>query len=162
VLVVDNSGRVVAYNRRFIDMWRIPDDLASLRDDGHLLAYVVDQLRDPDTFLRKVRALYAEPHAASHDVVEFLDGRIFERDSRPRRVDGKTIGRVWSFRDVTVERRASRRASFLAGASKVLAGPLDDEAPLDTLARLSVPYLGDWCAIFLVDASGTIRCVAAH
>jgi PAS domain S-box-containing protein len=162
VLVVDNSGRVVACNRRFIDMWRIPDELASLRDDGHMLAYVVDQLRDPDAFLGKVRQLYAEPHASSHDIIEFKDGRIFERDSRPRRVDGKTIGRVWSFRDVTSERRASRRASFLAAASKVLAGPLDDGAPLDSLARLTVPYLGDWCAIFLVDAGGAIRCAAAH
>jgi PAS domain S-box-containing protein len=162
VLVVDNSGRLVEFNRRFVDMWQIPDEITDSRDDVRALAYVIDQLRDPDQFLRKVRALYAEPTAASHDVLEFRDGRIFERDSRPQRVEGKNVGRVWSFRDVTAERRASQRASFLAAASKILAGPLDDAAPLDAIARLSVPFLGDWSVLYLVRSDGRIEGAAAH
>lgn len=160
ILVVDSGGRIVDFNRQFADMWRIPPEVLALRDDQRSLQHVVEQLRDPDGFLAKVRALYAEPEASSHDVIEFRDGRIVERDSKPQRVDGKSVGRVWSFRDVTNERRATRRATFLAAASKVLAGPLEDATPLDVIARLSVPFLADWCSILLVDANGSVKPVA--
>ena len=162
ILVVDSGGRIIDYNRRFAEMWSIPPDILAARDDSRAIGVAVSQLRDPDGFLAKVRALYAEPEAISHDVLELRDGRIFERDSRPQLVDGRSVGRVWSFRDVTAERRATRRATFLAAASKILAGPLEDVTPLDVLARMTVPWLCDWCNILLVDDDGEVRSAAAY
>jgi PAS domain S-box-containing protein len=106
ILVVDASGKMVHFNRRFVDMWRIPPDIVESRDENRALEFVLDQLKDPAAFVKKVMTLYAQPGAASHDVVELADGRLIERDSRPQEVDGKTVGRVWSFRDVTVRRHA--------------------------------------------------------
>ncbi len=56
-------------------------------------------------FVAKVQELYEEPDAHSHDLLEFMDGRVFERDSLPQRIDGEVVGRVWSFRDVTEHQR---------------------------------------------------------
>lgn len=162
VLVVDKDAHIVGYNQRFLDLWKIPQELIADIDDSRALRHAAQQLREPGRFLDKVHALYSEPDASSHDVLELRDGRILERDSRPQRVAGRSVGRVWSFRDVTSDRRAGRRAGFLAAASKLLGGPLEDEMPLDGLARLSVPYLGDWCNIFLVDDQGTIRTAGTH
>jgi len=101
ILVVDNEGRIVSFNRKFADMWRIPEDILSSRDDNQALAFVLDQLRDPERFVRKVKDLYDEPDARSYDWLDFKDGRMFERYSAPQKVAGKTVGRVWSFHDVT-------------------------------------------------------------
>jgi PAS domain S-box-containing protein len=106
ILVVDGKGKVTSFNQKFLSLWRISDSLAVSRDDDQLLQYVLDQLQDPDSFLNKVRALYAQPELESNDVLKFKDGRVFERYSKPQRIGKEVVGRVWSFRDVTDHRRA--------------------------------------------------------
>lgn len=106
ILVVDLSGKILSFNQRFVDMWRIPDEIIRSRDDNRALDFVLDQLADPEAFLAKVRDLYAKPAAESEDVLRFRDGRVFERVSRPQKLGSYCIGRVWSFRDVTESRRA--------------------------------------------------------
>lgn len=101
VLAVDKDGRVVAFNQRFVEMMLIPESLMEKADDGLLLERAVDLVKYPEAFIRKVRALYDEPEKESWDLIEFRDGRTFERFSKPQRMGDKIVGRVWDFRDIT-------------------------------------------------------------
>src|SRR3989441_196112 len=88
VLVVDLAGHIVSFNRIFAEMWRIPDSILEAKDDAQTIAFVLEQLADPQGFLNKVRELYARPDASSFDVLTFKDGRTFERLSEPQRIGG--------------------------------------------------------------------------
>jgi PAS domain S-box-containing protein len=108
ILVIDRTGRIAGFNRRFVEMWGVPMDILSGGDDARALAFVQGQLTDPAGFRAKVDDLYAHPTATSFDVLDFKDGRVIERYSLPQRVDDEVVGRVWSFRDVTKRREAEQ------------------------------------------------------
>ncbi|PYQ27283.1 MAG: hypothetical protein DMF56_21145 [Acidobacteria bacterium] len=109
ILVVDSSGNVLSYNRRFLEIWQIPEDVAATADDNELLGYATDAVRNWDAFIELVNHLYEHPdEVRSDDTVPLRDGRTLSRASVPIIVDGKIIGRSWYFRDVT-ETLQSRR-----------------------------------------------------
>ena len=105
ILVVDRVGHIVGHNARFAAMWRIDRWLLTSGDDAAVISSVLEQLVDPDGFAAQIRHLYDHPEQTSFDELTFHDGRVYERYSQPQRVDGQTMGRVWSFRDVSDERR---------------------------------------------------------
>ncbi|RPH82834.1 MAG: PAS domain S-box protein, partial [Desulfobacteraceae bacterium] len=76
------------------------------RDDQKALAFVLEQLTEPDLFLHKVKELYCHPGNESFEVLEFNDGRLFERYSKPQRIQNEVVGRVWNFRDITERKKA--------------------------------------------------------
>ncbi|HXX90318.1 MAG TPA: EAL domain-containing protein [Acidimicrobiales bacterium] len=114
ILVVDDEGRITSFNRRFAQMWRIPESILRARDDAAAVAFVLEQLERPDAFVAKLEELHAQPESESADILEFKDGRVFERHSKPQRVGGKVVGRVWSFSDITERKRLEAELSHQA------------------------------------------------
>ena len=114
ILVVDTRGQITDFNAHFVEMWRIPYEILQARDDEKAIHFVLAQLKQPEDFLDKIKALYAEPMAQSVDTLEFKDGRIVERFSQPQVLEGIAVGRVWSFRDITDRKKAEERLGYMA------------------------------------------------
>ncbi len=106
ILVADRAGRIVNFNQKFVEMWEISSSLKVSQNHTEAMSAVLEQLRDPEKYSQKLQDVYANPDAESCDLIEFKDGRIFERYTQPQKIDGKSVGRVWSLRDVTARKRA--------------------------------------------------------
>lgn len=109
ILVISQERKVVTYNQKFIDLWTVPKEIVDTNDDKQLLEHVLSQLKDPEEFLRKVEDLYQSPEQISFDVIEFKDGKIFERYSQPQKLGKDIRGRVWSFDDITEKKKDELR-----------------------------------------------------
>jgi PAS domain S-box-containing protein len=115
ILVVDRDGRVVGHNTRFQLLWGLPAAVRTGDEETSLLARATERVADPAGFRARVAELYAQPDLVATDEVELRDGRVFSRYTQPQRIDGVVVGRVWSFRDRTAERRLEqdlRRMAF--------------------------------------------------
>lgn len=145
ILTVGPDRRIESYNRPFADMWRIPPALFSSHDDGPLLAYVLGQLVEPERFIEKVEYLYAHPHEESFDQLDFRDGRVFERVSRPMLVNGEARGRVWSFRDITERNRIRLRLAAFAKLGRLLNATHEERAAGRIIASLADELFGWDC-----------------
>ena len=114
ILVVDNDGIITSSNGRFSEIWEIPGDEIVPGDEATKLGFVLDQLDNPESFLTTWRALTDEPDTETFNSLEFKDGRVVELFSKPQRVDGEIVGRVWSFRDATDRTRLEDELEYRA------------------------------------------------
>ncbi len=105
ILVTDHRSRVTGYNEKLVQMWRLPDDALQALDHRALLDIVAAAFADPAGFKARVQDIYRAAPPTSFDLLLPADGRVIERQSRPQVVHGRIVGRVWTFRDITEQRR---------------------------------------------------------
>lgn len=140
ILVVSNNWEVLARNRRFLEMWKIPEHMADTQDDQILLDYAAQQLVEPEKYKARIRDLHNNKDNSSLDIVYFKDGRVFEHYTQTLFINGKPSGRVWSFRDVTSREKREKdleearrkaeesdrlKSAFLANISHEIRTPMN-------------------------------------
>lgn len=179
VLAVSPDRRILAVNRRFQQMWQLPDEAVQI--GGISPALTGDQRRlivDVDAFEAALQWGHAHPGEAQTLEVRLVDGRIIEGyadgivDD-----DGTYLGRVWYMHDATARRAgeqeraalteqlaaAERWQRFLLQAADALARTTGFSDTLQALAEVAVPTLGDLCLIDVaVDSGGVARMAAVH
>src|ERR1035438_9772823 len=83
-------------------MWGIPAATLASANARGLLRPVLSQLQARSAFLAELRRLRVEPAAITDDILCLKDGRIIECHSAPHLANSQVLGRVWTFRDVTI------------------------------------------------------------
>ncbi|MFB6138665.1 MAG: PAS domain-containing sensor histidine kinase [Halobacteriaceae archaeon] len=132
LLLVDEDADIVSYNRRFAELWDLPESLLEAGNDEPVLERVVAQVAEPEQFRERVASLYDHPEEDARDLIELRDGRTIDRYTTAVWVDGTYEGRLWVFRDITerverqrrLERQNRRLEEFATLVSHDLRNPL--------------------------------------
>jgi PAS domain S-box-containing protein len=125
VIVIDAEGRIVALNQRFADLWGLSPQAVQARDRAAVTARIIEQLRDPQSFVSRSDYLHAHRHEVVTSVLSLRDGRTVEHYSTPiwgnggrggpggpggpggsEEQNGAFYGRMGWYRDVTDRTRA--------------------------------------------------------
>ncbi len=158
VVVVDLEGGLRTYNDQFCEMWGFEAGELDQMTVDDALDRILDLVVDPGIFEAHVEHLFENPEIEDTLTVRLTDGRVFERYSKPQRIDGEIVGRVVTFRDVTGWRRAEqdlqrrvRRSNLRAQVSEALTRTLPDYRDgLDQVATAIAETLGGGCTIRLL------------
>ncbi len=143
--VSSDDRRVLSFNRRFVEMWGIPEEVIETRSGEAVLQAALDKLPDPQEFLARVDHLHQHPDEESREQIPLKDGRTFDRHSAPiKSADGAYFGRVWYFRDVTERKQAEERlaeserrfATLLSNAPTMVYRALnEDDWPMEFVSE---------------------------
>ena len=107
ILVVDSQGQRILTNQRLLTIFEVPPAISEQKDDDALLSHVAGKAKNPKKFLEKVRHLYNHPGETNRDEIVFKNGMVLDRYSSPViDPDGKYYGRIWTFRDITEQKKA--------------------------------------------------------
>jgi two-component sensor histidine kinase len=121
ILVVDSEGRKIFQNRRTVELWKIPKEVAEDSDDAAQVRHVMNLTRNPGQFAERVAYLYSHPDETTRDEVELLDGTVLDRYSAPvLGKEGEVYGRIWMFRDITEARLGEERIRAALAEKEVL------------------------------------------
>ena len=101
ILAVTNAGELISFNEKLVQMWGIHEEVRNSLDRTVRLTFLTKQVKDPRAFLQRVKEIYSDAESNGCDILDFKDGRTFERYTQPIRVGQNIIGRVWRFRDIT-------------------------------------------------------------
>jgi diguanylate cyclase (GGDEF)-like protein len=115
IVVASRNEKIAASNRRFVEMWNIPEALMGAGMVKPILEAVVSQIKDFDQRLIWAQFLLDHPDETHYDEIELKDGRIFDRHTTSVYDDKRHyIGRAWFFRDITSRKRSEATIERLA------------------------------------------------
>ena len=171
ILLVDEHAKIISYNRRFVDLFDIPEELVRTGDDELVLQAARQQADNPDQFLARIRYLYAHKEEKSREEVQYKNGRTIDRYSAPViGAGGKYYGRVWYFRDITEGKRheqallkINRDLKALSNCNQALIHASNEAQLLQDMCRNIVEVAGyhlAWVGFVEHDANKTVRPVA--
>ncbi len=152
ILVEDQDRRIALINKSFCNMFGIPVEPEILlgSDCSNSAEQSKGMFIDPHNFVSRIEKILLDKCPVNGEELELADGRIFERDYIPIFLEGRFLGNLWQYRDITARIRIqkdfqlateearsanSAKSTFLANMSHEIRTPLNAVIGLSRLMR---------------------------
>jgi diguanylate cyclase (GGDEF)-like protein len=95
-------------------MWNVPQSILDNKDANVLLEYFAIQIENPDEFIITVKTLINNKDDIKYGKIKNKNDNVYEYYSQPYKIEDKLLGRVWSFRDNTMQANLEEKLHYQA------------------------------------------------
>lgn len=113
ILVTDHQNAIRGYNQKFSQLFQLPQHLLVRRNDDAVYAWVSNMAEDAASYRRHWQTLQSSNQLEVREQLRLKNGTVLECVALPQFARGESIGRVYSFRDIT-ERLLLEREMHIA------------------------------------------------
>lgn len=116
ILFVNSNNQVMYYNPTFLRIWLIPEDITLTGKTAEdVLNFSGNILARPDHFSKHILSVLETHEVSDNFEIVTADGRVITQLSYPvRDSEGRFVGRLWIYEDITRERQTSEQLIYLA------------------------------------------------
>jgi PAS domain S-box-containing protein len=107
IILEDENRKIVLSNTKFcelLDRDMLPDDLFE-RDITLVAEQNKNLVKNPEFFIQRLHEIVKKKVAVFGVQLEFIDGKVMEANYMPIIIDGKSKGFLWTFTDITLEKK---------------------------------------------------------
>jgi len=101
ILVVDLQGNIIDHNNKLISIFNISQAMIARKNQKEVMDFILKIIKKPKEFINQLNYLNQYLDESSLDIIKLKKNKIVECYSQPHRVNDLTVGRIWSFRDIT-------------------------------------------------------------
>ncbi|MFO2970175.1 EAL domain-containing protein [Legionella pneumophila serogroup 10] len=111
ILVVDRTGNVMNYNKRFLNMWYQEERPLKTINYHDIKLIINKQLINRRETIQRINKILKNPNYQHSFELKFKGEIYYDCYTQPLKLDDEIIGRVWSFRDMTATKRLEMELS---------------------------------------------------
>jgi len=140
IVVLDKHLNVVQWNRRFVELWRIPPWLVAHPQLELGRQYMATQMREPGVHqFIAAESFLANPQQTQSTKLYLSEGRVLQRTVQPQLLHGEVVGSVWCYADITeLEQQKQALHDSYETAQRALADLAQQKRVLDQHAIVTI------------------------
>lgn len=119
IIALDMNNNIIHYNKKFLDIWGIPESLLKQGQTTAMLEWIQTQLKSPNELLLDTETTLNENNEGYYKEIELNANRAIqylEQYIQPQYHQDNRVGIVYSFRDVTsrkyLEKELLKQATY--------------------------------------------------
>lgn len=109
ILALDHHGKIIRFNHRFIELWRVSEEITMFWSDESIFQHLQEHVLDSKALMENFNRIQQQPDYELFVSINCINNRVIECYSLPLKTGAENVGRILSFRDIT-ERKLAEEA----------------------------------------------------
>lgn len=110
-ILVVGTGNVMNYNKRFLNMWYQKERFLKTINYHDIKLMINKQLINRREAIQRINKILKNPDYQQAFELKLKNNTYYHCYTQPLKLDDEIIGRVWSFRDITIPKRLEMELS---------------------------------------------------
>jgi len=108
-IIINNKEQITDWNTHYLEMWNLTEEDMLNSTPKKIVERRIGEVINWDSVFEAFKSIRNNPGACSFDRIYLKSGKIIENHSQPQILNGKVVGRVYNFRDVTLKMQDKKR-----------------------------------------------------